>query len=300
MNILITGGNGFIGKHLCRKFSNDNVVVIDRNNINPFNYCKYYNFDLCEYDKLQHIFELQKFDYVFHLAASAGVRYSIENPRKYILDNIMATVNLLECIKKYNLDIKKFVFASSSSVYGDVVADKYSENLELTSLKCPYAISKKCCEDLIKNYNYLYGINSVCLRFFSVYGPGQREDLFLPILIKNILNNQTTNIFGDGSVLRDYTYIDDIINGIIKSMYYNQTSFEIFNLGSGHPYSINEIISIVRNHFKDYNVKLNYQSNRKEESNKTYCDTSKSKKLLNFEAKMDIDNGILNYINSII
>ena len=191
MQILITGGAGFIGSTLSDKLLKEGVNVLVIDNFNDFydvnlkrqnieqnlknpNY-KLYHGDICDKELLEKIFSENKVDKVVHLAACAGVRPSIEAPLGYVKSNIYGTVNILECMKQF--DVKKIVFASSSSVYGNCTAEKFSEDLKISEPISPYAATKSACEQFLYTYSKLYGISAICLRFFTVYGPRQRPDL---------------------------------------------------------------------------------------------------------------------------
>lgn len=309
--ILVTGGAGFIGSNLIdiliTKFPKINIINID--NFNDYydlkikqknieNHLKSKNYYLYKIDienqlELDKVFSKHKIDIVIHLAARAGVRPSIENPISYINTNILGTVNILECIKKYN--VPKIVFASSSSVYGNSNTNKFSEILKLSEPISPYAATKLSCEQIIYTYSKLYNIQAVLLRFFTVFGPRQRPDLAISKFTKLILKDEPIQMFGDGNTIRDYTYIDDIVSGIISAIKYNETQYEIFNLGGGSPVSLKEMIKCIEKNIgkKAIIEKLPMQAG---DVDKTAADISKAKKYLNFYPKTSFNEGIKKFI----
>ena len=256
MNILITGGAGFIGSHLVEHLINDenNIIIID--NFNKSNYdpkikeknireiletkaklnldddhLKIYRYDIRDKSLIKKVFDENKIDLVIHLAALAGVRPSIQMPEQYYITNVMGTLNLLEACKEGK--VGKFIFASSSSVYGNNEKVPFSEDDFVDNPISPYAATKKAGELLCYTYHHLYDINMACLRFFTVYGPRQRPDLAIHKFTKLIFDDEQIPFYGDGSTERDYTYIDDIIDGIIRTIKWmdkNGISYEIFNL----------------------------------------------------------------------
>lgn len=309
--ILVTGGAGFIGSTLIDKlfkvFPEINIINVDNfsdfydpkiKNKNIENHLKNKNYYLYKTDienqsDLGKIFNKHKIDIVVHLAARAGVRPSIENPISYINTNILGTVNILECIKKYQ--VPKIVFASSSSVYGNSIADKFNENLKLSEPISPYAATKLSCEQIIYTYSKLYNIQAVLLRFFTVFGPRQRPDLAISKFTKLILKDEPIQMFGDGNTIRDYTYIDDIVSGIISAIKYNETQYEIFNLGGGSPVSLKEMIKCIEKNIgkKAIIEKLPMQAG---DVDKTAADISKAKQKLLFNPTTNFNNGIKKFI----
>ncbi len=309
MQILITGGAGFIGSTLADKLLKNNVKIVVIDNFNDFydvtlkqnniahNFdnpdYKFYRGDICDKDLLKKLFSENNIDTVVHFAACAGVRPSIENPLDYINSNISGTVNLLETMKDFN--IKKMVFASSSSVYGNCKAVKFSEDLKITEPISPYAATKSACEQFIYTYSKLYNMTAVCLRFFTVYGPRQRPDLAIRKFTDLIMKDMPVQVFGDGSSLRDYTYIDDIISGVCSAINYNETPYEIINLGGGNPVTVNQVIETIE---KELNkkAKIEYLPFQKGDVIKTVCDTSKAEKLLGYSPETTFSDGIRRFI----
>ncbi len=305
--IIVTGGAGFIGSNLCDFLLKENheVVCIDnfddyydpkvkRKNITEA--LKNPNYLLIESD-IQKIDYIQsklkgKFDAIIHLAAKAGVRYSLKYPVGYEESNVKGTRKILELAVQN--EIKQFIFASSSSIYGNAPTP-FSENFKVLDPISPYAQTKLLSEKTGLEFSLKKEINFISLRFFSVYGPRLRPDLVMNKIAKNIYQREELKIYGDGSTSRDYTYVDDIIQGIIKSLEYKNTSFEIFNLGNGNPIQLNDIIQLfVLKSGK--NVSIDYVNSIKGESDITWADNSKAKNILGFKPKTTIEKGIDNFI----
>ncbi len=309
MNILITGGAGFIGSTLADKLleKNNKIVVIDnfndyyspklkekniKHNLDNKNY-KLYRGDICDKNLLSKIFEENKIDVVVHIAASAGVRPSIENPLSYVKNNIEGTVNIVEVMKENG--IKKIVFASSSSIYGNCKEEIFSEDLKVSEPISPYAASKSACEQFLYTYSKLFDIQVVALRFFTVFGPRQRPDLAIRKFIDLIKENKPIPVYGDGTTIRDYTYVDDIVDGIIGAINYNDTPYEIINLGGGAPVSLNEMISTIEK-VLNKKAKIEHLPMQLGDVNKTAADITKAKKLLNYNPKTSFKEGIIKFI----
>ncbi|CRF35675.1 Uncharacterized protein MJ1055 [Brachyspira suanatina] len=306
MIYLITGVAGFIGSNLLDELlKNKDNIIIGIDNLNEFyapiikrkniqhnlenNNFKFYNIDLLDTNQLNKIFENHKIDSIVHLAGYGGVRPSIEKPKLYIDNNIVATLNILECMKKYN--VKKLVYASSSSVYGNSKENIFKETLNVSKPISPYAMTKKACEELCYTYHKLYNINIIALRFFTVYGKRQRPDLAISKFTKLILEDKPIPVFGDGNTIRDYTYIDDIISGIISAIEYNKTSYEIVNLGGGNPVSLNRMIETIEN-VLNRKATIERMSMQKGDVDKTAADINKAKKLLNYNPSTSFEEGI--------
>lgn len=308
MNILITGGAGFIGSNLADKLIlTDNVIVVDNFNdyyspvikekniskIKENKKYKLYRYDLKNKKDIAQIFDENKIDVVVHLAACAGVRASIQNPKMFVDNNITATINLLEVMKDYN--VKKLIFASSSSVYGNNSAKIFSEDLDVSNPISPYAATKLACEQFIYTYSKLYDIQSICLRFFTVFGRRQRPDLAIAKFIKLINQDERIQLYGDGTTLRDYTYIDDIINGIVSSINYSDTKYEIINLGAGNPICLIDVVKTIEK-VLNKKAEIDWLPMQDGDVFKTYADISKAKKLLNYTPKTKFMDGIELYV----
>lgn len=307
-NIIVTGGAGFIGSNLCKALLDIrcNVTCIDNfddyyskeiklNNLLQFRNNK--NFIFIEAD-IKDSFELNvklqySYDVIIHLAAKAGVRYSICNPEDYEESNILSTKRILEFAVQRN--IKQFVFASSSSVYGNV-APPFKEDFTNLQPISPYAKTKLECEKIGKDFSEKYDITFIALRFFSVYGPAIRPDLVIYKIVQSIFNQEVLKIYGNGQSARDYTFVDDIINGIIKSIDYKQNKFEIFNLGSGQPIKLLELIDIFEK-VTSKRVNLEFVNQIQGESEITWADNSKARGKLDFNPKVDIEHGVRLFLN---
>lgn len=308
MNILITGGAGFIGSTLADRLINENkIIVIDnfndyydpkikenniKTNINNPNY-KLYRGDICDENLVNKIFNEDKIDCVVHIAARAGVRPSLENPLECIKTNIYGTTNILDKMQKTN--VKKLVFASSSSVYGNCKAEKFSEDLKVTEPISPYAATKSACEQIIYTYSKLYNIQAICLRFFTVYGPKQRPDLAIRKFTELIEQNKPIPVYGDGTTMRDYTYINDIIDGIVSAINYDKTPYEIINLGGGSPVTLNEMIKTIEDVLGKKAI-IERLSMQPGDVDKTVSDITKAKNLLNYNPKTTFKEGIKKFI----
>jgi len=306
-NILITGGAGFIGSHLVDKLNqNYNIICIDnfdsfyeksikenniREHINLPNF-KLYNTDITDYKSLSAIFDEQKIDKIVHLAAKAGVRPSISNPQDYVSTNICGTTNLLELARKHH--IEKFVFASSSSVYGEMKQGPFKEDMVLNKPISPYAATKLAGEQLCYTYNHLFDINITCLRFFTVYGPRQRPDLAIHKFFKLINEEKEIPVFGDGSTKRDYTFIDDIIQGVEAAINYDKTPFEIFNLGESNTVELKYLIQLIEQNLNKKAI-INKQPIQPGDVPITYADINKSKEILGYSPSTQIESGLVKF-----
>jgi UDP-glucuronate 4-epimerase len=274
-HVLLTGGAGFIGSHVSEALLRRGVrlSVVDsldefyspaakRTNLEEVRKAGDFRFselDLCDFDALHQTMSRLRPDTIIHLAARAGVRPSIENPQLYERVNVGGTVNLLESARQ--LGVKRFIFGSSSSVYGLTNRIPFAENDPCLRPISPYAATKLAGEFFCHTYAHLYGMSVVCLRFFTVYGPRQRPDLAIRKFTTLIEAGEPIPVFGDGSMGRDYTFVDDIVSGVLAAIDYqfppDGTPFDIFNLGNSHPVSLNQLIvalervtgrSAVRNH----------------------------------------------------
>ncbi len=306
-NVLVTGGAGFIGSHLCEKllkagytvtcldnFNNCYLPSIKRDNL--LNCCRHCCYKLVEGNildctLLSDLFSSCSFDAVIHLAALAGVRSSIDNAADYVDVDVKGTVNLLEECRKHS--IKKFIFASSSSVYGSG-ADIFKEDMAADSQVSPYAAAKRCGELFCRAYNSLYGIPVACLRFFTVYGPRQRPDMAIHIFTKAIFEGTEINVYGDGTSCRDYTYIDDITDGILAAMCL-PCSFEIFNLGSSEPVNIKALINVIEKK-ASRSARINYLPKQPGDVPHTLADISKAEDILDYHPHTKLDEGIDQFI----
>ncbi len=334
MNYLVTGGSGFIGSHLIEQLLKNGHSVINIDNFDDFydykikirntlesigsdsvfdfsdkkndliqlssithssNY-KIYTEDIRDKNALKNIFENHSIDLVIHLAALAGVRPSIERPLEYEEVNIKGTMNLWELCKEFN--IKKFINASSSSVYGNNEKIPFKETDNVDSPISPYAATKRCVEVLGHVYHELYNIDSIHLRFFTVYGPRQRPDLAIHKFTKLITQGKEIPFYGDGNTSRDYTYIDDIIDGVMKSINYiesNSELYEIINLGESEVVSLNEMLSSIENALKKSAIKKNLPM-QPGDVLKTNADITKAKTLIGYKPDTNFQNGIKKFV----
>ncbi len=308
----ITGGAGFIGSSLAEKLLEDGnkVITIDnfcdfynekikenniKNAIKNSNY-KIYRNDIRDRQAIKKIFDENDIDVVIHLAAMAGVRPSIENPILYQEVNCMGTQNILEEMKLHN--IKNGVFASSSSVYGNCKEVPFKEDMIVDFAISPYAATKKANEVMAHVYHKLFNMNIMMLRFFTVYGPKQRPDLAINKFTRLMLENKEIPMFGDGTTSRDYTYIDDIVDGVIKSCNYvmnNNNIYEILNIGNSAPTSLIEMINTIG---EILGVKPNIKQLPMQPGDveRTYADISKAKELIGYNPSTSFKKGIENFI----
>src|SRR5918911_4744046 len=259
-NILVTGGAGFIGSHLVDHLLAEKrwrVTVVDdfndfyapeikRENVRAHEREEAYRLiecDIREREALKRVFADEKFDVIVHLAARAGVRPSLREPLLYAETNINGTLNLLELARQR--DVQQFVFGSSSSVYGINAKVPFSEKDPIHQPISPYAVTKAAGELLCHTYSHLYGVRCVCLRFFTVYGARQRPDLAIHKFAKLISEGKPIPVFGDGTTRRDYTYVDDIIAGVRAAIDYDQSKYEVINLGESRTVELPELISLL-------------------------------------------------------
>jgi len=307
-NILVTGCAGFIGYHLTLKLLNKNFNVFGIDNLNNYydkNYKlnrlkilkKYNNFnfqkiDLSNKNKLTGFFNNKKFKFIFHLAAQAGVRYSLEKPRKYLESNVVGFFNLLEIIKNNKPD--NFIFASSSSVYGNE-STPFNEKQYIKNPVSFYSTTKITNELFAENYSKLYNFKTTCLRFFTVYGPFGRPDMAIYKFFKSFYKKQKIFLRDKGIHQRDYTYVDDItsamLNCIVKKIYSKFKLYEVFNLGNSQPISTIRLLKKIKKISKlPYPQVIHTKSVA--ESKKTNANNSKARKLLNFKTTTKIDEGL--------
>ena len=299
MKILVTGCAGFIGSHLCERLLVNGHDVIGVDNLND-----YYDITLKEYN-LSILLPEERFtfikedicssdcinkhkpDKVCHLAAMAGVRYSLSNPEVYIKNNIMGTINLLN--QSVASKVKLFVYASSSSVYG-LNSIPFKEDDCLEKMNSHYAVSKKSVEDFCRLYNQLYNLNVIGLRFFTVYGPSGRPDMAPYKFLNAIKNNEEIQLYGDGTSFRDYTYIDDIIDGTIKAID-NCSNNRIFNLGCGNPITLNNFVQLCEK-ITNRKANIKYTDKIKGDVFGTFADIKYANKKLDYKPKTDLETGL--------
>jgi UDP-glucuronate 4-epimerase len=302
---LVTGGAGFIGSHLvgcllARRPAG--VVVVD--NFDEFydpqikraNIADHVNdqayllvkADIRDYAALKQVFAGRQFDAIIHLAAKAGVRPSVSEPRVYTEVNINGTMNLLELAERNG--VEKFVFASSSSVYGPAATPPFREDAPLAPIS-PYASTKAAGELLAHTYSHLYGMRILCLRFFTVYGARQRPDLAIHKFARMIAGRSPIPVYGDGSAERDFTYIDDIMQGVMAAIEYDATPFEIINLGESQTVTVNQMIELLEEALGREAI-IERRPQQPGDLPLTHADITKARKLLGYQPTTPIKAGI--------
>jgi UDP-glucuronate 4-epimerase len=307
--ILVTGCAGFIGMHLCERLFELGYDVIGIDNLNDYYDVNlkikrlsilqnkasftFIKMDISNKEGLEEVFKKHKPQKVVNLAAQAGVRYSLVNPHAYMESNILGFMNILECCRHNH--VEGLVYASSSSVYGSNKKIPFSEDDNVDSPISIYAASKKSNELMAYSYNHLFGIRSTGLRFFTVYGPWGRPDMAMYIFASNIMNNQPIQVFNRGNMKRDFTYIDDIINGVISSIKINH-SCEVFNLGNNKSENLMDVVSLIESKIGKKAI-IEFEGMQDGDVEKTYADIDKAKSKLGFIPKTNIEDGIGNFID---
>ena len=307
MHFLVTGGAGFIGSHLVESLLGDGhqVTVFDDFNDYYSPAIKHANLravedeieiiegDIRDAVLVERTFSSNRFDCVLHLAARAGVRPSISDPKLYFTTNIDGTFNLLDACRYYGVD--HFIFASSSSVYGVNKKVPFSEKDPIERTISPYAATKLACEQICSNYSNLFGMKCVCLRFFTVYGPRQRPDLAISKFTHLLMEGKPIERYGDGSTARDYTYVDDIIAGVRASIDYDASPFEIFNLGESKTTTLSELITMIEEEL-GVKAEIIQRPDQPGDVPQTFADVSKARELLGYEPSTAPRQGIRKYI----
>lgn len=306
MNILVTGGAGFIGGTLTERLLKDghSVVVVD--NLNPYydperkrkhlsafkdKLAGFYETDIADYDALAEVFETQRFDLVYHIAAQAGVRYSLSHPEVYVRTNVVGTENVLKLACEHGKP--DVIFASSSSVYGDLKDAVFTEE-KMGKPLSPYAATKQEGEKLCREYAEKCGMNITALRFFTVYGPWGRPDMAPVIFTEKILSGQPIDIYNGGDMKRDFTYIDDIVDGCILAQK-NPSGFRVFNLGRGVPTSLMDFVSVFEDALgvKAQTVMKPMQPGDMKE---TSADIRKAERELGYRPKVLVRDGVKRFV----
>jgi len=306
--ILITGGAGFIGSNVAKKLIDlgHKIVIVDnlndyydpelkKNRIKIFlkDYkFKFFQIDITDYKAIENIFRQEKFNKVLHLAAQAGVRHSLDHPFIYEKTNTLGTLNILELCRHYKVD--HLIFASSSSVYGNNKKLPFSEEDRVDTPISLYASTKKSSEEMTFVYHHLFGLNCTGFRFFTVYGPWGRPDMALFKFTKNIIEDKPINVNNNGKMARDFTYIDDIVAGIIAAVD-NIFPYEIINLARGESISLMEYINEIEKNLGKI-AKKNMKPIPPGDVPATSADISKAKKLLNYNPRVSVDEGIKEFI----
>ncbi len=304
MNILITGGAGFIGSHLSENIIGLGHKVICVDNFNDYydpaikennisgiidndNY-RLYRADILDKEAVREIFSTSGIDLVIHLAARAGVRPSLSNAALYEKVNVEGTINLLENCREHGID--KFIFASSSSIYGGNKKIPFSETDRVDSPVSPYAATKKSGELICYTYHHLYNISVFAFRFFTVYGPRQRPEMAIHKFCRKILEGIPIEVYGDGTSSRDYTYIDDIINGIINSLEIIN-GYEVINLGNSKPVGLLKLIGLIEEAIGEKAV-IKFGEPQPGDVFTTYADIQKAGELIGYSPETPIDKGV--------
>ncbi|MDX2085163.1 MAG: SDR family NAD(P)-dependent oxidoreductase [Candidatus Melainabacteria bacterium] len=311
---LVTGGAGFIGSHTVRALLQQGASVVALDNFDPFYdpaikhqnlapFAQHPRFELWQQD-LQNVAALEQLFQahgrafqsggIIHLAALAGVRPSLANPAAYLETNVQATLALLECAKSY--EVARIVFASSSSVYGDCPDQApFDENLPIQRPISPYAATKVMAESLLHTYHHLYGLQVAILRFFTVYGPGQRPDLAIHKFTRLIDEGRAIPVYGAGHTERDYTYIDDVIQGVLAALRYTEEPFDIFNLGENQTVALRQLIHLIENALGKTAL-LDYQPAQPGDVRVTCANIEKAQRLLGYRPTTKIAEGIPKFV----
>jgi UDP-glucuronate 4-epimerase len=308
MNILITGGAGFIGSNLTdtllgmdhRVFCIDNFDSFynpDLKRKNITNALNNPNYSLLEGDIRDKLFLSKCFknniELVIHLAARAGVRPSISDPELYFDNNVTGTINLLETMRDFG--VKKMLFASSSSVYGNNKKVPFSELDNVDNPISPYAATKKAGELICYTWSHLFDFDIFCYRFFTVYGPRQRPEMAIHYFTRNILAGNPINMFGEGNTKRDYTYIDDIVAGIVSGIE-KVKGYDIFNLGESQTISLIELINLIEEEVGK-TANINRLPAQPGDVEITYADINKSKERLNYNPSVPVNKGVKKFVH---
>ena len=315
--LFLTGGAGFIGSTCSERLLKEGHDIVTIDNFNGYynpelkeknvdlvrkvaqEYGREYTVirgDIRDAELINKIFDENKFEAVIAWAANAGVRPSIEDPKYYVDVNIMGLTNILEAMRHH--ECKKLVFISSSSVYGNNKKVPFSEKDAVDNPISPYAASKKAGELICYTYHALFKLDIHCLRYFTVYGPRQRPDLAINKFTRLMLEGQPIPMFGDGTTSRDYTYVDDIVDGTVRSMYYllnNENVYDIFNLGGSHPISLKGLIDVIANELGIEPI-INQLPMQPGDVNITYSDFSHAKEVLDYNPQVRIEEGIHNFV----
>ncbi len=306
--ILITGVAGFIGSSLTERLlaRGDEVIGLDnfnsyydpgvkRNNLAPANsheHFKLYEMDICDGSDIMGLFEEEKPEVVVHLAARAGVRPSLQDPNLYHRVNVIGSQSILDACREFRPS--HLVFASSSSVYGGITDVPFNESMDISRPISPYAATKRMNELMAHVYSHIYGLNITMLRFFTVFGPRQRPNMAIHKFTQLISEGKPVPMFGDGSTERDYTYIDDIIDGVTKAID-KPFKYEIFNLGEHHTTSLRELIDLVGKHVGK-SVVIDQQELQPGDVTITFANIDKARSMLGYAPKFTMDEGIKRFV----
>lgn len=306
--MLVTGGAGFIGSHLIGRLLSEGHEVVSVDNINEYydpqlkrdriqhfsESVALYEIDIANLDELSKVFDTHSFDLIYHIAAQAGVRYSISHPEVYIRSNEIGTKNVLELARVHGAP--PVIFASSSSVYGDLTDTPFLENQDLGKALSVYAKTKQVGENLCREYADSFDMNITAVRFFTVYGPWGRPDMALFSFTEKILNGETIEIYNNGDMKRDFTYIDDIVDGLRLVALKLKSGFNIYNLGRGAPVALMSFVSVLE---QALGVKANIVNKPMQpgDMRETYASTKKAEEELGFKANISIEEGVQNFVD---
>lgn len=311
-SILVTGGAGFIGSHLCERLIKDKkfdrISVVDnldpvypkelkQKNLNLLtnsNRFKFYEVDIRDKIGLKKVFEYEKPDIVVHLAAKTDTRSSVNEPYEHISVNIEGTLNLLELSREFGT--KKFVFISSSSIYGNTKAKPpFNEKISTDFPLAPYGATKKAGEVMAHTYHYNHGIDVACLRFFNVYGERMRSGLVISRWVDNILSGKPIEMSGNGRKKRDFTYVGDVVDAIIRVINRSK-GYEIFNIASSKPATLTELLSLIERATK-IKAEVKERESNKASIDISHADIRKAKKILEWSPKMTLKKGVSRYVD---
>ncbi len=311
MKVLITGSAGFIGYHLAKKFLYNKIAVVGFDNMNnyydpnvkykrnaelkKFSKYKFYRLDICDFKKIQNIFKKHKFKAIVHLAAQAGVRYSIENPFAYIKTNLEGFYNILHLANKFK--VQNFIYASSSSVYGNQKKLPIKIESNTNNPQSLYAATKKNNEIMAESYNQIHKLNCTGLRFFTNYGNFGRPDMSIFKFTKNIINGKPIKVFNNGNHKRDFTHISDSVEMIFRILKKRQKTknHEIFNIGSGKKIDLMMIIKLIEK-YTDKKAKIIKTILQKGDVKETHANIHKTTLLTKYKPKKKIENGIRDFV----
>jgi UDP-glucuronate 4-epimerase len=308
MKILVTGGAGFIGSHVVRGLlqTGTTVAILDdfndfydpqikRANVKAFNgHAEVIEADIRNASAMKDVVGRGGYDSIIHIAARAGVRPSVQNPSAYIETNVVGTYNLLDAARLAG--VGQFLLASSSSVYGMAGKVPFSEDLALPQTLSPYAATKLAAEHLCGSYSHLYELAVVVMRFFTVYGPAQRPDLAIHKFTDSIYRGRPIQQFGDGTTRRDYTYVDDIVQGVLGALKYRRTPFEIFNLGENQTTTLTDLIVSIENALGKKAI-IEHLPEQQGDMPLTCADIDKARALLGYHPRVKISEGIPKFVD---
>jgi UDP-glucuronate 4-epimerase len=311
VRLLVTGGIGFIGSHLCQRLLREGHTVVCLDNFDPFydpaikqrnlheiqadgggGPFQFVEGDIRNKRLVEDLFRRSSFDFIVHLAARAGVRPSIQQPLLYEEVNATGTLNLLEACREFG--VGNLIFASSSSVYGENTKVPFAEDDRLDAMLSPYAVTKRVGELYCYAYHRLYGLNIFCLRFFTVYGPRQRPEMAIHKFTRLIDEGKKIPLYGDGTSQRDYTYIDDIIGGIMGAIN-NLRGYDIFNLGESQTTPLRKLISLIEQALGK-KAEIEELPDQPGDVPRTYADITKARRVLGYDPRVKVEEGVKRFV----